>query len=71
MCMPRTNIDIDDDLVAAAMRKYGLRTKKEAVDLGLRRLVGDVVTRSYVLDLEGMGWHSNLAEMRDDKVEQV
>jgi len=37
--MSRTNIDIDDELVAEAMRKYGLRTKREVVDLALRRLV--------------------------------
>jgi Arc/MetJ family transcription regulator len=39
--MGRTNIVIDDRLVARAMQMYGLRTKREAVDLALRRLVGD------------------------------
>jgi Arc/MetJ family transcription regulator len=38
--MSRTNIDIDDELINEAMHKYGLKTKKEAVDLALRRLVG-------------------------------
>ena len=36
----RTNIVLDDRLVARAMDMYGLRTKREAVDLALRRLVG-------------------------------
>lgn len=40
--MGRTNIVIDDDLVARAMEMYDLRTKREAVDYALRRLVGDM-----------------------------
>lgn len=32
----RTNIDIDDDLMAAAMEAGGFKTKKEAVEAGLR-----------------------------------
>ena len=36
-CMGRTNIEIDDDLIAEAMRRYGLATKREAVDFALRR----------------------------------
>ena len=34
----RTNIDIDDDLMAAAMEAGGFKTKKEAVEEGLRLL---------------------------------
>ncbi|MGH3048514.1 MAG: type II toxin-antitoxin system VapB family antitoxin, partial [Gaiellaceae bacterium] len=30
--MGRTNIDLDDALVARVMRRYGLRTKRAAVD---------------------------------------
>ncbi|HZC69919.1 MAG TPA: type II toxin-antitoxin system VapB family antitoxin [Jatrophihabitans sp.] len=36
--MTRTNIDIDDELIAEVMRDYGLRTKREAVDFALRRI---------------------------------
>lgn len=32
----RTNIDIDDELMAAAMEAGGFKTKKEAVEEGLR-----------------------------------
>ena len=35
-----TNIDIDEDLVAEAMRVSGARTKREAVDRALREMVG-------------------------------
>lgn len=34
----RTNIDIDDDLMAAAMRAGPYKTKKEAVEAGLQLL---------------------------------
>lgn len=35
--MSRTNIELDDDLVAEAMRRYGLPSKRAAVDLALPR----------------------------------
>jgi Arc/MetJ family transcription regulator len=37
--MSRTNIDIDDELVAIVMNRFSLPTKKSAVDMALRRLV--------------------------------
>jgi Arc/MetJ family transcription regulator len=69
--MARTNIDIDDELVATVMRRYRLRTKKEAVDLALRRLVGPVPTREELLALEGSGWDGDLDELRSDPVAPV
>ena len=69
--MSRTNIDIDDELVVQAMRIYGLRTKREAVDLALRRLVGDVSKNPHkgMLELQGIGWEGDLDEMRSSKIE--
>jgi Arc/MetJ family transcription regulator len=69
--MARTNIDIDDTLVATVMQRYGLRTKREAVDLALRRLVGPVPTREELLALEGSGWDGDLDRLRSDPVAQV
>lgn len=37
--MARTNIEIDDVLVKEAFRLTGARTKREVVDIALRRLV--------------------------------
>jgi len=37
--MARTNIELDDRLVEKAMRLTGARTKREVVDIALRRLV--------------------------------
>ncbi len=64
--MGRTNIEIDDGLVAEAMRRYGLRSKRAAVDLALRRLVGDAMSREEALGMEGSGWQGDLTELRRD-----
>lgn len=62
----RTNIEIDEELVTAVMRRYDLKTKKDAVDLALRRTVGMPLTREFLDEVEGMGWDGDLAEMRND-----
>lgn len=64
-CMARTNIDINEELVREVMRRFQVRTKREAVDLALRRLVGIPVTRDDLLALEGTGWDGDLAALRD------
>jgi Arc/MetJ family transcription regulator len=63
----RTNIEIDDELVAQAMRRYGLGTKREAVDLALRHLVGEPLTTAEALDLQGSGWEADLDELRTSR----
>lgn len=67
--MTRTNIEIDDQLVHKAMRRYGLTTKRAAIDLALRRLVGESLSQKESLDLEGSGWDGDLEEMRRSPVE--
>ncbi|MGF1618243.1 MAG: type II toxin-antitoxin system VapB family antitoxin [Acidimicrobiia bacterium] len=62
--MARTNIDIDDELIRIAMERFSLPTKKEAVDLALRRLVGGVMTKEEALEMEGYGWGGDLDEIR-------
>ena len=54
--MSRTNIEIDDELVAAAQRMYRLDSKRSAVDLALRRLVGEPLGRDEALALQGSGF---------------
>lgn len=66
MSTTRTNIELDDEIVERAMRLYGTRTKKETVDLALRRLVGAELTREEALALESSGWDADLDEMRRD-----
>lgn len=65
--MTRTNIELDDDLVAEVMRRYGVSTKKDAVDLALRRLVGVPLSNDFLMGLEGIGWSGDLDEIRDDQ----
>lgn len=60
----RTNIEIDDDLIGRAMRLYRLPSKREAVDLALRRLVGEPMSREEILAAEGTGWEGDLGEIR-------
>ena len=60
----RTNIVIDDNLMAEAMSLTGIRTKREVVDTALRTLVRLRKQRA-VLALEGnVSWEGNLEEMR-------
>jgi Arc/MetJ family transcription regulator len=65
--MSRTNIDLDDALVEKVMRRFGVSTKKEAVDLALRRLVGEPLTHEFLQGLEGVGWEGDLDAMRADR----
>jgi Arc/MetJ family transcription regulator len=51
----RTNVEIDDDVLVAVMRRYRLATKTEAVDLALRRLAGRPMTRAEALAMRGAG----------------
>jgi len=62
----RTNIELDDALIAEAMEITGLSTKKATVEKALRDLVR-VHRQMRALDaLEGTGWEGNLDEMRTD-----
>jgi len=63
----RTNIDIDDALIARVMRRYRVNTKREAVELALRRAVGDPLSREELLELRGIGWEGDLDTLRADR----
>jgi Arc/MetJ family transcription regulator len=60
----RANVDLDDRLVSEVMRRYCLKTKREAVDLALRRLVDEPLHTAQALELEGSGWDADLGELR-------
>ncbi len=63
----RTNIEIDDKLLAEAMAASGLATKKATVEEALRRLVRQHRQRKAIAVLAGAGWVGNLDEMRRDR----
>jgi Arc/MetJ family transcription regulator len=50
----RTNIEIDDDQLRTVMDRYGVHTKTEAVDLALRHLAGQPMTRDEALAMRGV-----------------
>jgi Arc/MetJ family transcription regulator len=53
MSRVRTNIEIEDTYVQAIMKRSGVRTKTEAVDLALRHLAGQPMTREEALAMRG------------------
>jgi Arc/MetJ family transcription regulator len=63
----RTNIVIDDKLMAEAMRATGLKTKRAVVELGLRRLV-QLSAQARILELKGtLHWVGDLKALRTDR----
>lgn len=60
----RTNIEIDDDLLALARQALGTETKRDTVDAALREVVARR-RRLRVLDLVGkVRWEGDLEESR-------
>ena len=53
MSKVRTNIEIEDLYLQMVMVRYGLRTKTEAVDLALRHLAGQPMSRDEALAMRG------------------
>ena len=68
VCMTRTNIDIDDEACTEVMRRYGLSTKREAVNYALRTIAVEAVSLEEALAMEGAGWEGDLDEMRTSAV---
>lgn len=62
----RTNIDIDDNLMCEALRATGVKTKREAVEIGLRTIV--LLNRqAQIRKLRGkLEWVGDLNSMRID-----
>ena len=53
MSRTRTNIEIEDEYLRTIMDRYGVHTKTEAVDLALRHLAGQPMTREEALAMRG------------------
>jgi Arc/MetJ family transcription regulator len=63
--MGRTNIELNDDLVERAMRLTGARTKREVVEIALRRLVEKGELYRAALLLKGrLEWSGDLQSWR-------
>ena len=62
----RTNIVIDDDLMKEVLEKTGIKTKREAVEEGLKLLL-KMKNQEKILELRGkIHWEGDLDEMRRD-----
>jgi len=62
----RTNIEIDDTLMSDALAMTGARTKKEAVELGLKALIR-LKKQERIKRFKGkLRWEGDLEEMRTD-----
>jgi Arc/MetJ family transcription regulator len=62
----RTNIEIDDKLMADALAATGLKTKREAVELGLKTVLKLKQQEEFRQFRGKLNWQGNLDEMRRD-----
>ncbi|MBI4292841.1 MAG: type II toxin-antitoxin system VapB family antitoxin [Betaproteobacteria bacterium] len=63
----RTNIVIDDKLMKDVLRATGIKTKREAVELGLRTLLR-LRQQEEIRRFRGkLNWEGDLDAMRTDK----
>jgi Arc/MetJ family transcription regulator len=63
----RTNVVIDDDLMESALKASGMKTKKDAIEEGLKLLV-KIKYQERIKNFRGkLKWTGNLDEMRLDK----
>lgn len=65
--MSRTNIDIDDEACLAVMERFNLDSKRDAVNLALRRLAAEPLDLDAARALRGSGWDGDLDEMRTSR----
>ncbi|MEM0911898.1 MAG: type II toxin-antitoxin system VapB family antitoxin [Pseudomonadota bacterium] len=63
----RTNIVIDDELMAQALKATGLETKKEVVEQGLKLLVQRKRQQSIRALRGNISWEGDLDEMRNNE----
>lgn len=63
----RTNIVIDDELMAQALKATGLETKKDVVEQGLKLLVQRKKQQSIRALRGNISWEGNLDEMRNNE----
>jgi Arc/MetJ family transcription regulator len=61
----RTNIDIDDELLAEAMKATGKTTKRATVEEALRRVTRHNRLKELIERTRGMGWEGHLDQLRE------
>ncbi len=66
--MARTSVEIDDKACAEVMRRYRLKTKREAINFALRILAREPLSAKEVDSFRGIGWEGDLDEMRSSRI---
>jgi len=67
----RTNVVIDDELMAAALESTGLKTKRAVIEKALRTLV-QMKAQEKTRSLRGkLQWEGNLSELREGRFADV
>ena len=64
----RTNIEIDDALLAEAMALTGEPTKRATVEAALRAMVRLKRQKQAGMNLAGIGWEGDLDAMREGRI---
>ena len=62
--MARTNVNIDEEACLAVMRRFRLKTKRDAVNFALRAIAAEPLSLDEARNLQGSGWEGDLEEMR-------
>jgi Arc/MetJ family transcription regulator len=67
MCMKRTNILLDEELIGKGMRLTGINTQKSLIDYALRELVRRKEQKK-ILQLKGkISWEGDLDSLRSNR----
>jgi Arc/MetJ family transcription regulator len=66
--MSRTNINLDERLIREGLRVFGCKSKRELVNLALRKLLKKA-KRKEILTLRGqIKWEADLKELRRSRL---
>jgi len=66
--MGRTNIVIEDELIEKAIELTGAKSKREAVDIALRRLVATLAAYRALREMKGkFRWEGDLESWRGSR----
>ncbi len=66
--MSRINVDIDDEACEEVMRRYLLKTKREAINFALRALAAEPFSVDEARRFRGSGWEGDLGELRSSRL---
>jgi Arc/MetJ family transcription regulator len=67
----RTNIDIDDDLMAATIKWSGKSTKRAAVEEAMRHYTRSMIMRDIIESSRGIGWDDGLPSDHNEFAEDA